>query len=187
MGAEESPGGDGFAFSEPSVWSSASRLLARPSRLLSRLLQHWARYGFWVSPRLRARFHAWRGVDFTDPRRVFIGDNVLFDGVRPDLIHIGRNVKITDGAKILAHFYDPSFSEHCMRVGHVHIEDDVFVGMNAIIAAPVRVGRGAVIGAGAVVVKDVLPDSVVGGVPARPIGERGGARLPEPFQGAWSV
>jgi acetyltransferase-like isoleucine patch superfamily enzyme len=135
---------------------------------------------------MRARLQAWRGVDFADPRRVFIGDNVLFDGLRPEMIHIGCNVKITDGAKILAHFYDPSFNEHCMRVGHVYIEDDVFIGMNVIIAASVRIGRGAVVGAGAVVVGDVSPNSIVGGIPAKPIGVRGSAQLPEQLRGAWS-
>jgi acetyltransferase-like isoleucine patch superfamily enzyme len=177
---------DELAFSEPSVWRGTGRMLSHPRRLVNRLLQHWSRYGFWVTPRIRARLQSWRGVDFVDPGRVFIGDNVLFDGVRPDMLHIGRNVKITDGAKILAHFYDPSFDEHCMRVGHVYIEDDVFIGMNVIVAAPVRIRRGAVVGAGAVVVTDILPNSVVGGVPAKPLSERGGEQLPERLRGAWS-
>lgn len=44
---------------------------------------------------------------------------------------------------------------------------DVWIGQNALIRAGVHVGVGAVIGAGAVVVKDVLPYSIVGGVPAK--------------------
>jgi len=47
------------------------------------------------------------------------------------------------------------------------IEDDVDVGAGATILGPVRVGRGAVIGAGAVVVSDVPERCVVAGVPAR--------------------
>ena len=46
------------------------------------------------------------------------------------------------------------------------IEDDVWIGARAIILKGVRIGRGSVIGAGAVVNKDVPPYSVVGGVPA---------------------
>src|SRR5260221_345194 len=47
------------------------------------------------------------------------------------------------------------------------IEDDVWIGINAIILPKVTIGRGAIIAAGAVVTKDVEPYAVVGGVPAR--------------------
>ncbi len=51
----------------------------------------------------------------------------------------------------------------------VVIEDDVWIGCRAIILKGVRIGRGAVIAAGSVVTKDVLPGTAVGGVPARQI------------------
>lgn len=47
------------------------------------------------------------------------------------------------------------------------IEDDVWIGRNAVILPGVRIGRGALVGAGAVVTKDVEPGAIVGGVPAR--------------------
>jgi len=52
------------------------------------------------------------------------------------------------------------------------IEDNVVVGANAVLIAGIRVGEGAVIGAGSVVTKDVPPFKVVYGVPARVVGDR---------------
>jgi acetyltransferase-like isoleucine patch superfamily enzyme len=52
----------------------------------------------------------------------------------------------------------------------VHIEDDVWIGANALILPGVTIGRGAIVGGGAVVSKDVEPFTIVAGVPAIPIG-----------------
>lgn len=59
------------------------------------------------------------------------------------------------------------------RVGVV-IEDDCWLGAGVVVVDGVRIGRGSVVGAGAVVTHDVEPYSVVSGVPARRIATRGG-------------
>ena len=56
--------------------------------------------------------------------------------------------------------------------GSIVIEDDVWIGANCVVTPDVRIGRGAVVGAGAVVTHDVEPWSIVAGVPAKVIGRR---------------
>lgn len=59
------------------------------------------------------------------------------------------------------------FTEQGITAQGIVIEDDVWLGANAVITDGVRVGKGAVVAAGAVVTKDVPPYTVVGGVPAK--------------------
>lgn len=51
----------------------------------------------------------------------------------------------------------------------VKIESDVWIGRNAVIMPGIQIGKGAVVGAGAVVTKNVPPYAIVGGVPAKVI------------------
>ena len=80
---------------------------------------------------------------------------------------IGKNVTITAGTRILTHYLDPSRKGRFFRIGEVHIEDDVFIGVNTIICNSVTIGMGAIIGAGSVVTKNVPDNSKVKGVPAK--------------------
>lgn len=54
----------------------------------------------------------------------------------------------------------------------VRVEEDVWLGFGCIVLTGVTVGRGAIVAAGAVVVKDVAPYDIVAGNPARPVGRR---------------
>ena len=56
--------------------------------------------------------------------------------------------------------------------GDIVVGNDVWIGYEAVILAGVTIGDGAIIGARAVVTKDVLPYTIVGGVPAKPIRKR---------------
>ena len=92
---------------------------------------------------------------------IIIGDNVMMG---PDVVIITRNHKHNDATKIMM--------EQGYEKAPVIIEDDVWIGTRVIILAGVRVGRSSIIGAGAVVTKDIPPFSVVGGNPARVLKKR---------------
>ena len=90
---------------------------------------------------------------------------------------IGDNVRIAAHVVIIPmnhRFDDPGAIIHDQGIETlgITIEDDVWIGANATVLDGVRIGQGAIIGAGAVVTRDVQPYTVVGGVPARPIGHR---------------
>ncbi len=80
---------------------------------------------------------------------------------------IGNKVFIGPRAVFTNDRYPPS-----SRLEGAKVEDEVVIGANAVIVAPVRIGRRAVVAAGAVVVDDVPPETVVAGVPAKPIATR---------------
>jgi acetyltransferase-like isoleucine patch superfamily enzyme len=89
-------------------------------------------------------------------------------------VTIGDRVYTSPFTQIIAvnHvFDDPTrpFVEQGITAEGIVIEDDVWLGAGAVITDGVRVGKGAVVAANAVVTKDVPPDTVVAGVPARPI------------------
>lgn len=117
------------------------------------------------------------GCRFLNPRKVWLGDrNVinfgcLFDG-RKFSIRTGCDVSIGPEASILTLGHDPQSPDFADRGGDVIIGDKVWIGYRAIILPGVKIGEGAVVGAGAVVTKDVEAFSIVAGNPARKIGER---------------
>ena len=97
---------------------------------------------------------------------------------------ISGKVRCGDGVRIASHvsivgfnhgFDDPDMPIHMQKhesLG-ISIEDDVWIGANAVVLDGVTVGRGAVIAAGAVVSKDVPSLAIVGGVPAKVVRYRG--------------
>lgn len=125
---------------------------------------------FPMLPQHRARILRLGGVNIK-------GDSVIYGGVgidtvAPNMIYIGNHVAITSGTKILTHYLYPNKKGRIFRLGEVHIEDDVFIGLNVIICNSVTIGKGSIIGAGSVVTKDIPPYQVWAGNPARFIKER---------------
>ena len=133
--------------------------------------------------------------DFVNDPRQFERNNVLYHyPVNHDRLVIGRFCSIACGARFLF-----TSANHTMRSlstypfplffeewgldkanvadawdnkGDIVIGSDVWIGYEAVILSGVTVGDGAVIGARAVVTKDVPPYTIVGGVPTRPIRRR---------------
>ena len=93
-------------------------------------------------------------------------------------VTIGNSVMVAAFAGIFAgnhNFNDltvPISEQGTNTKGGIHIEDDVWIGSHAVILDGVRIGRGSVIGAGAVVTRDVAPYSVMMGVPAQKVRSR---------------
>jgi len=118
--------------------------------------------------------HMW--ANFFDPRNItigedtIIGDHAFLDG--RDKLIIGNHVDIASQVMIYNSQHDVNDATFRATQGPVQIEDYVFIGPRSIILPGVTIGRGAVVGAGAVVTKDVAEGTIVGGIPAKYIGDR---------------
>ena len=135
-----------------------------------------------------------------------VGDNVRF-GSRsvlnaPEFIHLGNNVRVgrdfhletnlTVGNDVLIssrvaivgndHLFDDPratvFSQGRGPVQHVTLGGDNLIGFGATIVGTVSIGRGCIVGAGALVASDLPPDTVCVGIPARPIRPRSAGHEP---------
>jgi acetyltransferase-like isoleucine patch superfamily enzyme len=87
-------------------------------------------------------------------------------------LSIGDNVSISAEVCILTADHDPRDPKFAGRTRPVTLQDYVFIGTRALILPGVTIGRGAVVGAGSVVTKNVAPLAIVAGSPAREIGKR---------------
>ena len=110
-----------------------------------------------------------------------VGDVVIGDYTRIGLhctvigpVTIGNHVNLAQGITVSAlnHNFEDTrlrIDEQGVNTSEIVIDDDVWIGANAVITAGVHIGRHSVVAAGAVVTKDVPEYSVVGGVPAKVI------------------
>ena len=133
--------------------------------------------------------------DFVSDPRLFEKNNVLYHyPINHDRLIIGKFCSIACGAKFmfncanhtmksLSTYTFPLFYEEWDlpksevvvawdNKGDIVIGNDVWIGFEAVILAGVKIGDGAIIGARAVVTKDVPPYSIVGGIPAKVIRKR---------------
>ncbi len=164
---------------------------ARPERPISPLLRP-----------IRTAVRSWRlaTMRIRLGRRLTVGHNVMIGPssrlLPPDYLRIGDHVGIgaefhveanlVIGSEVLISSRvaiigrDHPFTDRNTSVywagrdepGLVVIEGDNLIGYGVILIAPAHVGRGCIVGAGAVVVGDLPPDTVCVGVPAKPIRDR---------------
>jgi len=97
-------------------------------------------------------------VTFTDPQHVRLGNNVHLTGCTL----FGHDGSVNMLKKMTGLRLD--------KVGKIDIGDNVFIGHQAIIMPNVVIGSNSIVAAGAVVTRDVEPNSIVAGVPARRVG-----------------
>ena len=110
-----------------------------------------------------------------------VGDVIIGDHTRVGLhntiigpVTIGNHVNLAQGITVTAlnhNFEDPNkrIDEQGVGTTPVVIEDDIWIGANAVILPGVTIGHHSVVAAGAVVTKNVPPHSLVAGVPAKVI------------------
>ena len=108
-----------------------------------------------------------------------VGDVMIGDHTRIGLhntiigpVLIGNHVNLAQGITVTAlnHIFENSekrIDEQGVSTSAVVIEDDIWIGANAVILPGVTIGHHSVVAAGAVVTKDVPPHSLVAGVPAK--------------------
>lgn len=117
---------------------------------------------------MRTRFFYPAGI--TIGEGTIIGDACFLDGRKS--LKIGNNVDVATGVMIYNSEHDVHSDGFDPIEESVEIEDYVFIGPRAIILPGVKIGRGAVVAAGAVVTSNVKEFEIVGCVPAKVIGER---------------
>lgn len=117
------------------------------------------------------------GLEIRSGQNISIGANcainksVLLDG-RGGKLSIGNNVDIAQETNIWTLQHAPNSDMHDTVGGDVEIEDYAWISSRVTILPGVKIGKGAVVAACAVVTKDVESMAIVGGVPATNIGVR---------------
>jgi len=113
------------------------------------------------------RFFRKKGYQVGNNNRIYI-DNL---GGEPYLVRIGNHCTIGAGVVLITHdgaaWIFREEMPHLHIFGKIDIKDNCFIGVRSIIMPNVTIGPNSIVAAGAVVTKDISPNTVVGGVPAR--------------------
>lgn len=137
----------------------------------------------WYSFRLLSFRSSFKRADFIREKNLFrhVGTNCMIQikkiPLYPKLIFLHNNIFLASNVLFLTHdtihgmlnrkYETKKFQE---KLGCIEIMDNVFVGANSIIMYDVKIGENTIIAAGSIVTKDIPPNSVVAGIPAKKIG-----------------
>jgi len=102
-------------------------------------------------------------------KNVQIFDNVFLDASHCFLISIGDNCCLSNEVKIFTHDASTKIYLNYTKIAPVVIHNDCFIGAGSVILPGVTIGPRSIVGAGAVVTRDVPPNTVAAGNPAKVI------------------
>lgn len=108
------------------------------------------------------------GSSLTVGDDTYVGHRAHLHSIDP--VTIGRGCVLADNVMVSTSDHDRRDRHRVHGTGPIHIGDDVFLGQSVVVLGGVTIGDGATVAAGAVVIRDVAPGALVGGVPARDIG-----------------
>ncbi|AFU98946.1 acyltransferase [Simiduia agarivorans] len=91
----------------------------------------------------------------------------FFDPSHCFLIDIGDNVTFAPNVRLIAHDASSKFLTGYTKIAKITIQDNCFIGDSVIVLPGVTIGEGSIIGTGSIVTKDVPPNSVAIGSPAK--------------------
>lgn len=122
-------------------------------------------------------------ISFRHGERISIGRDshigercYLWAGPESGCIKIGNNVSLAPEVFITASDYSfkagVPFRQQPKRERDIVIGNDVWLGTRVVVTAGVTIGDGCIVGAGAVVTRDLPPGCIAVGVPAKPVGDR---------------
>lgn len=137
-------------------------------KVLKKIFKIIAKY----TPGNKVRCFFLRKAGYVIGEKVYIGEDLLIIDELDDRgrVKIGDRVAIAERVTLVISSY-PNFSRIKSYVknkhGMIEISDDAWLGTGSIILPDVKIGQGAVVGAGAVVMNDVADYTIVGGIPAR--------------------
>lgn len=133
--------------------------------------------GLWRAlRRLWVRLRLWdlrrKGLDIADDCRM---EGLPSFGSEPYLVHIGRQVALAPGVMFITHdggtqvFNRQERYRKVIKYGHITVGENCVIGARAIILPGVKIGPNSVVAAGAVVTRNVPPNVLAAGNPARPV------------------